>query len=203
MGGRNRIRTCIKVTTHKSSAFTIRVVDGFLCGQNFIKGRKAMNRIWTIVFFVVLFLLIIALYVYVYHFKKHKVLAITLAAILGVSTALSIVFVLPFPHRSTIIEAETTPMEIQKIGQKYYAVCTDGTQYPMRAMNTEITAGYFSYQNDNKYANEKVELVRRYDYKIWWLIPAYSLEEETQIYFNNEVFNDIYGCNLDINETHR
>lgn len=162
-----------------------------------------MNRVWTIVFFIALFLIIIALYVYVYHFKKKKALAITIAAILGVATMLSIVFVLPFPHRSNIIEVETTPMEIQKIGQKYYAVCTDGTQYPMRAMNTEVTAGYFSYQNDDKYANEKVELVRRYDYKIWWFIPAYSLEKETQIYFDNAIFNDIYGCNLDINETHR
>lgn len=162
-----------------------------------------MNRFWTIIFFTVLFVAIIALYVYIYHFKKQKVLAITTAALLGVFTTLSIVSVLPFPHRSTIIEAVTTPMEIQKIGEKYYAVCNDGTQYPMRAMNTEMTAGYFSYQNDDKYANEKVDLVRRYNYKIWWIIPAYSLEEETQIYFNNETFRKIYGCDLDINRTHR
>lgn len=162
-----------------------------------------MNRLWTIIFFIILFLLIVALYVYLYHFKKKKVLAITIAAILGVTTALSIIFVLPFPHRSTIVDVQTTSASIQRIGKKYYAVCGDGTQYPLRAMNTEITADYFSYQNDNVYANEKVELTRRYNYRIWWIIPAYSLEHETQIYLNNDEFYEIYGCDLDKNTDHR
>jgi hypothetical protein len=162
-----------------------------------------MNRLWTIVFFVVLFVLVTALYIYLYHFKKTKTVAIAVCALLGIAIILSTIFVMPFPHRSTIIEAVTTPMEVQKIGEKYYAVCDDGTQYPMRAINTAVTAGYYSYQNDYKYANEKVEIVRRYNYKIWGFIPAYSLEKETQIYFDNNIFNSIYGCDLDINMKHR
>lgn len=162
-----------------------------------------MNRTWTVVFFSILFILITALYIYVYHFKKKKVLAITLAVILGIATVSSIVFVLPFPHRSTIVDVQTSKASIQQIGAKFYVVCEDGTQYPLRAMNTEMTADYFSYQNDNIYANEKVELTRRYDYRIWWIIPAYSLEHETQIYLNNNEFYKIYGCSLDINIDHR
>lgn len=162
-----------------------------------------MNRIGTVIFFVILFLLIIALYAYMYHFKKKKTMAIVLAAILGVGTLLSIIFVLPFPNRSEIIDIKTTNATIQKIGARQYVVCDDGTKYELKAMNTKMSSKYFSYRNDDMYANEKVELVRRYNYKIWGFIPAYSLEHETQIYLDNDEFENIYGCDLDVNENHR
>ena len=167
-----------------------------------MKG-SIMNRLGTIIFFSVLFLLIIILYVFVYHVKRKKALAIALAGVLGFGTALSISFVIPFQERSRIVSAETTPMHIEQIYKNYYAVCDDGTQYEIRTINTKLTSGYYSYQNDDMYANEKVEITRRYDYKIWGLIPAYSLENEIQIYFNAEEFYELYGCVPDINETHK
>jgi predicted membrane protein len=162
-----------------------------------------MNRTCTIIFFAVLFLLIAALYVYIYHFKKKKIMAIAIASVLGVTTLLSIIFVLPFPHRSTIIDVKTSKMTIETKNNKNYAVCDDGKEYPLMAMNTKMTSGYYSYQNDSVYANEKVEITRRYNYKIWWIIPAYSLEYETQIYFDKDAFYELYGCELEVNTTHK
>lgn len=159
-----------------------------------------MNRVQTVIFFVVLFVIVALIYVYLYHKKKKKTQAIVVAGILSVLVLLSIISVLPFRHRAIIVEANEYSMSIQNKGVNYYAVCSDGTEYKIKAMNTKMSSDYYSYRNDNKYANEKVEITYLYNYKIWGIIPAYSISHETDIYFDNDVFNEIYGCNLEYNQ---
>ena len=151
------------------------------------------------ILFIIIGFLNIGLYAYLYHVKKQEVLAIAIAVILMILLLLSIIFVLPFPHRSHIIESEVSQMRIEQRGVNYYAICEDGNEYKIKSTNTMLTSGFNSYKNDEYYSNVKVEVTYRYEYKIWWIIPAYDTKHDTDIYFDEEWFRNFYGCGLDYN----
>ena len=125
-----------------------------------------MTIIQCTIAFIAFGLMIVGVYVYIYHVRKQQTLAITVAAILMAILLLSIIFILPFPHRSKIIDTKVSQMQIEKKGVNYYAICDDGTEYKIKATNTSFTSGYNSYANDDCYKNVKVDVTYRYDYKI-------------------------------------
>ena len=158
-----------------------------------------MNRMQTIIFFIVLFIIDAIIYIFIYHKKKKKIAAIVVTAIISAFLLLSIISVLPSEKKAEITEIKVSNMKIEKIGADYYAVCHDKTKYKIKAMNTEMSSDYYSYRNDKKYKNEKVDITYRYNYKIWGFIPAHSFSHETDIYFNEKTFEDLYGCTLEYN----
>jgi hypothetical protein len=159
-----------------------------------------MTMIGCAIVFLILCVLLVGVYVYLYHYKKRKILAISIAVIVMSILLLSIIFVLPFPHRAEIIEENAVNMHVEKINNQHYAVCEDGTKYKLKAINTSVTSGYNSYRNDHKYKDVKVNVTYRYNYKIWWIIPAHYITYSTDIYFDNDFFNNLYGCGLDFNK---
>lgn len=158
-----------------------------------------MTMLQCSIVFVIVCIVTIALYVYLYHFKKKQMLAIITVSISIALLLLSIIFVLPFPHRAEIIEAKVSPMHIEKRGANYYVVCDDEDVYKIKSTNTSVTSGFNSYANDEMYSNVKVDVTYRYNYKIWWIIPAYDIKYDTDIYFDIEWFSNLYGCTLDKN----
>ena len=157
-----------------------------------------MNRMWTIIFFIIMLLIGVGGYIAIYHKWKKHIFAIGAVTVWGLFIFLGVTQVIPDKSRATVVEEITSPITIAKKGANWYVFCEDGTDYKLKAMNTKMSSEYYSYQNDNKYQNEKVELTYRYDYRIYWIIPAHSFSKEREIYIDNDWVQQEYGCNLDI-----
>ena len=141
--------------------------------------------------------MIIVGYIYLYHKKKRKMTAIVCMGVTITLLILSTLFLIPTKGRETIVEEVEVPMKVKKTNTGCLAVCEDGTEYKVYSMNTKLTSGFYSYRNDKHHKNEKVEVTYRYDYRLWWFIPVYSMKHETHIYFDNDTFRSMYACDLE------
>lgn len=151
-----------------------------------------MSRIQTFIFFIILYICVAGIYIFIYHKKKRKKLALVFAVISMIFVTSGFAFIIPFNEYRVVEHEKISKFKIKEIKNIDYIVCDDGTKYEYTAMNSQLTKDSVLYRNDERHSNEKVDITYRYNYKIWGLIPSYSMGYETEIYVNAEDYYDTF-----------
>ena len=107
-----------------------------------------MNRMHTIIFFIILCMIVVITYLVLYYKQKQEVLAMTIAILSMIFVASGVIFVIPRASKAHLIKKKECAIEMIQDGNDIIVKCEDGKTYPVKTINTMTTSGYNAFANN-------------------------------------------------------